>query len=95
MDYDFKNDRLKRVRDLYCFASLTGLRYSDVITLRQEHIQGKILKKTQKKTGQVNSIPLNDYALEILKCNKGNEKPLQGMAIQNLNNYIKLFELLE
>ncbi len=89
LNYDFRNDRLNRVRDLYCFASFTGLRYSDIISLRQEHIQGKILTKTQKKTGQINSIPLNDYALEILKHYHSNEKPLQGMAIQNLNDYIK------
>jgi integrase len=89
MNYDFKNPRLNKVRDLYCFASFTGLRYSDVISLRNEHIKGRMLTKTQKKTGQVNTIPLSDLALEILNRNKGNEKPLPGMAIQNLNEYIK------
>lgn len=89
MDYDFKNDRLNRVRDLFCFAGFTGLRYSDVISLRKEHIQGKILTKTQKKTGQVNSISLSNHALEILNRNKGKDKPLQVMASQNLNDYIK------
>jgi integrase len=89
MNYDFKNNKLNKVRDLYCFSSFTGLRYSDIISLRHEHINGKVLTKTQIKTGQLNSIPLNDYALQILSRNKGNEKPLPGMATQNLNDYIK------
>jgi len=88
-DHDFKNNRLNKVRDLYCFACFTGLRYSDVISLKHEHIKDKILTKNQVKTGEIKSIPLNNFALEILKRNVGNEKPLPGMAIQNLNYYIK------
>ena len=89
MNYDFNNLRLNKVRDLYCFSCFTGLRYSDIVSLKFEHINGKILTKTQKKTGQVNSIPLNDLALEILKRNAGNEYPLIRMSIQKLNDYIK------
>jgi integrase len=71
MNHEFDNNKLNKVRDLYCFASFTGLRYSDLISLQHVHIKGKILTKTQVKTRQVNSIPLNVFALEILKRNEG------------------------
>ena len=28
-------------RNMYCFASITGLRYSDVVSLKHEHIKDK------------------------------------------------------
>ena len=62
MDYKFEISRLQKVRDLYCFASFTGLRYSDVVSLKREHINNKMLTKTQVKTGYVKMIPLNDFA---------------------------------
>lgn len=67
LNYDFESKRLDRVRDLYCFACFTGLRYSDVVSLRHEHINGKLLTKTQVKTGSLKTLPLNKFALEILK----------------------------
>jgi integrase len=88
-NYEFKNERLNKARDLYCFASFTGLRYSDVISLRKEHINGKILTKTQVKTGQVKSLSLNDFAIEILKKYVGNKSPLPEISNQKLNDYIK------
>ena len=53
LNYDFKNSRLEKVRDLYCFACFTGLRYSDVISLKREHINGKLLTKTQDRKSVV------------------------------------------
>jgi len=88
-DYNFVINRLQKVRDLYCFASFTGLRYSDVVSLKREHINNKLLTKTQVKTGNVKMIPLNDFALEILKKYEGDENPLPRMTIQKINDYIK------
>jgi len=89
MDYNFESHRLNKVRDLYCFASFTGLRYSDVISLKREHINNKLLTKTQIKTGYVKTIPLNDFALKILKKYEEDENPLPKMSIQNINEYLK------
>ena len=89
MDYDFESNRLNKVRDLYCFASFTGLRYSDVITLKREHIKDKFLTKTQVKTGYVKTLPLNNFALQILRKYEEDENPLPKMSIQNINEYLK------
>ena len=89
MDYKFETNRLQKVSDLYCFASFTGLRYSDVISLKREHINNKLLTKTQVKTGYVKMIPLNDFALKILKKYEGDENPLPRMSIQKINDYMK------
>lgn len=89
LDYNFDTNRLKKVRDLYCFASFTGLRYSDVVSLKREHINNKLLTKTQVKTGYVKTLPLNNFALEILKKYQRDENPLPKMSIQNINEYIK------
>ena len=89
MDYKFEISRLQKVRDLYCFASFTGLRYSDVVSLKREHINNKMLTKTQVKTGYVKMIPLNDFALKILKKYEEDENPLPRMSIQKINDYIK------
>jgi integrase len=89
MDYNFEIHRLNKVKDLYCFASFTGLRYSDVISLRREHINNKLLTKTQVKTGYVKTLPLNDFALKILKKYEEDENPLPKMSIQNINEYLK------
>ncbi|MHC1705694.1 MAG: tyrosine-type recombinase/integrase [Tenuifilaceae bacterium] len=74
---------------LYCFASFTGLQNSDDISLKREHINVKFLTKTQAKTGYVKTLPLNNFALQILKKYKGEENPLSKMSIQNINEYLK------
>ncbi|BDX37050.1 integrase [Tenuifilaceae bacterium CYCD] len=89
LNYDFKNSRLEKVRDLYCFACFTGLRYSDVISLKREHFNGKLITKTQVKTGDVKTLPLNKFALEILTKYESEKSPLPKISIQNLNAYIK------
>lgn len=44
-------------RDTFLLACYTGLRYSDVKTLRQEHIQGKWIVKQMVKTGRTVQVP--------------------------------------
>ncbi|HVB02834.1 MAG TPA: hypothetical protein VNE41_03855, partial [Chitinophagaceae bacterium] len=53
------NNRLRQVRDVFCFSCTTGLRYSDLALLRREHIKGDEIKITVKKTKQSLTIPLN------------------------------------
>ena len=43
MDYNFDTIRLQKVRDLYCFASFTGLRYSDVVSLTHSTFLSKLI----------------------------------------------------
>ena len=61
--------RLERVRDLFLLQSFTGLRYSDVIRIRENHIHRKegYISLAQAKTLGSVRIPLNEVSLKILE----------------------------
>lgn len=63
-----KNGFLNRVRDLFIFSCLTGLRYSDVMNLRWSNVDTKKNSITiiMTKTKQQITIPLVQQALDIL-----------------------------
>lgn len=88
-NYDFENNTKNKVRDLFCFSCFTGLRYSDVNSLKREHINQNILSKTQVKTGTIKNIPLSIFAINILQKYQNEKYPLPRMAIQNINEYLK------
>lgn len=60
---------------IFLFSCYTGLRHSDVITLKWEDIAetdfGMIIRKRQKKTGGMLEVPLNGAAVSLLPP-KGN-----------------------
>lgn len=84
-----KNERLDRVRDLFCFSCVTGLRYSDLKQLQHDHIGKTEIQITVTKTKEPLKIPLNKYSLEILAKYKDELKPLPIISNQRLNEYIK------
>lgn len=88
-NHDFKNARLNQVRDVYCFSCFTGFRHSDIVSLKHEHIKEDHLLKFQKKSNSFKKVPLNPFALEVLKKYKNNESPLPVISNQNTNDYIK------
>src|SRR3954452_1017827 len=72
------NERLDKVRDLFIIACYTGLRFSDLIQLRDANLIDKKTKvkiKTQK-TGEVVIIPLHRFIKEILIKNNGVTPPI-------------------
>ncbi|MDP1843398.1 MAG: site-specific integrase [Sediminibacterium sp.] len=85
-------DRLSKVRDIFCFACATGMRYSDLNLLRWDHIKDDIITFTVKKTKSRLTIPLNEYSTAILARYKGNPKPLPMITNQKLNDYLKGWE---
>lgn len=85
----FNNDRLGRVRDLFCFSCVTGLRYSDLVQLNRNHIKGEYLEFTVFKTKESIEIPLNKYAKQILDKYKNAPTPLPRISNQKLNSYLK------
>lgn len=85
------NKRLDQVRDIFIFSCSTGLRYSDLVQLRWEHIRNQSIKMTAAKTGQTLDIPLNPYSAAILEKYKAQElaRPLPIISGQKTNDYIK------
>ncbi|MDW3209296.1 MAG: site-specific integrase [Reichenbachiella sp.] len=90
-NYDFKSNRLNHVKDTFCFACFTGLRFSDLTSLLPAHIHSDYILKNIQKTKEVNhKIPLNKYAKEILNRYKDTiHNPLPKISNQKYNSYIK------
>lgn len=88
---DFEK-RLLPVKDIFCFACFTGLRFSDINKLDNTHIKGNYLEIKTEKTKDSVRVPLNDFAKAILNKykNKFKEKPLPtGLTNQKTNAYLK------
>lgn len=86
--------KLKVVRDNFCFACFTGLRYSDISMLKPENIKGEYIELRTEKTKEFLKIPLSPYAKELLARNGGALPRLYSN--QKTNDYLKdLGELAE
>lgn len=86
------SQRLSEVRDNFCFACFTGLRFSDIHKLKNPNINDSFLEIKTEKTKDNLKIPLNIYAKEILAKYKGryHDKPLPtGISNQKSNDYLK------
>lgn len=90
-NFDFKSDRLSKVRDFYCFGCFTGLRFSDIQNLKPSNINDDYIKLNIKKTKQTDHvIPLNKFSQGILDKYKDTPfEPLPSISSQKLNKYIK------
>jgi integrase len=89
-NFDLSNSkRLAQTRDVFCFACVTGLRYSDLQQLKREHIKSDEIKLTVTKTKEILTIPLNSYSRAILKRYEEMLKPLPVISNQNLNYAVK------
>ena len=85
--YDFsKNLRLERCRDLFVFQASTGLRYSDVSRLSNEHLKGDVIHMTAYKNKKETFVPLTSRAKAILAKYDG---VLPIISEQRQNDYIK------
>ena len=84
-----KNIRLDKVRDLFLIGCYTGLRFADLVQLRDENLidKGNKIKLKTSKTGEVVIIPLNTRVKEILKKYSG--VPPQVISNQKMNEYLK------
>lgn len=91
LHFEFESLKLQRVRDVYCFACFTGLRYSDLANLEASNIFDSYIKLTIRKTrSQDHIVPLNQFALAILEKYKGSfHEPLPIISSQKLNKNIQ------
>jgi len=92
--YELENlsDKLQRVRDNFCFACFTGLRFSDIEKLTNSNIRPDYLEIKTEKTKDFIKVPLNYLAKEILSryTDHFSLKPLPtGISNQKTNEYLK------
>ncbi len=80
---------LAKVRDVFCFSCVTGLRYSDLAQLRREHIKSDRISLTVTKTKEPIEVPLTPYAFEILSRYPHQIKSLPVISSQKFNEYLK------
>lgn len=91
--------RLERTRDMFLFACYTGLAYSDVKTLKTEHLerdnQGRMwIKKKRVKTGVLSRIPLLPAAKILLDKYAGGETLMPIYSDKEVNLYLKDIAIL-
>ena len=100
MKTDFKGASANYIRDMFLFATFTGLSYSDLKNLQHNHLHQQangsmwiVLKR--KKTGVASHIPLLDIPLQIIEKYKntkfagGNGYVFKVQTKENLNLQLK------
>ncbi len=90
-DLEIVNPKLDRVRDIFCFGCFTGLRFSDIMNLKQENISNDTIQIQTIKTNGKTNIPLNQYSRKIYEKYRSDETYLLFNTISNqkMNQYLK------
>lgn len=94
------NERLDRIRDVFCFCALTGLAFTDVDHLRQEHFttdeEGQLwIHKPREKTAVMSRVPVLPQAATLLEKYRGDAncqargKLLPVPSNTKMNAYLK------
>ncbi|UOG74574.1 site-specific integrase [Hymenobacter tibetensis] len=78
---------LDNARSLFLLSCYTGLRYSDLVSIRLEHLRGSTLRLTTQKTKETVYIPLQARALPIVQRILAGG--VRAVSNQKLNDYIK------
>jgi integrase len=99
MKKEISNKRLEQIRDCFVFSCFTGLAYSDLKRLSNDHIVtgtdgGKWIKIKRMKTDNMSSIPILPITQKIIDkykndthC-KANNVLLPVRSNQKMNNYL-------
>lgn len=83
---------IEEIRDMFCLGCFTGLRYSDLIKLRQKHIYADSVHVITTKTSKPVTIELNDHSRSIVnKYQKSDPDELLFYTHPNqvCNRYLK------
>jgi integrase len=84
-----EHKKFEKVRDIFCLACTTGLRYSDLAQLKREHIKQDKIQITVQKTKEPLEIPLTPFSKIILERYQNNYKALPKISNQKMNDYLK------
>ncbi len=88
LKHDFKSDSLERVRDVFVFACVTGMRFGELKLISKDNISGNTLHLKEEKGAEkdVRTIPLGVIA-QYLLAKYQYRLPL--ISNQKQNDYIK------
>jgi integrase len=78
---------LDNARALFLMGCYTGLRFSDLVSLRPEHVYGTSIRLTTTKTSDTLFIPLRPEAQKLVQRMMANE--VHPITNQRLNEYVK------
>ncbi len=78
---------LDNARGLFLLSCYTGLRYSDLVSIRKEHVRDNALRLTMHKTRDLVTVPLRPEATALVERMLSGE--LRPVANQVLNRYLK------
>lgn len=92
--------RLEVIKDMFLMSAFTGLAFTDVSQLTDEHIVtdndgNKWIRKPRQKTKQMSNIPLLDVPLAIIEKYQGDKKAAKKGVLfpipcnQVMNRYLK------
>jgi len=78
--------KIEKVKHMAIFASLTGFRFSDIVSLTWESVftdshQGHYVQLKEKKTGNISNHPIPKAAYKILKLQSTNK----GLVFDNID----------
>ncbi len=89
-EHDFSgNERLEKVRDVFCFACFTGQRWSDIERFKKDQITGNNWHFKSFKTGKDIIVPLTGYAAPAMDILKKYDFELPKISAQKFNEYLK------
>lgn len=88
-EHEFKNKSLEKVRDIFVFACVTGMRFSDVSRVSINNIikEKNCISIYTQKTKEEVEIPLVHYSKTILEKYNYNLKVISN---QKMNDYLKI-----
>ena len=90
-DYQFAQNRLSQVRDMFVFCCYTGLAYAEMSNLSKEHLvkgfDGNTwIRMFRQKTNSIVSVPLLSKAQEVLDKHSNDDKLLPIITNQKFNS---------
>jgi site-specific recombinase XerD len=92
IDFRFEDKRQEQARDIFIFCAFTGLAYTDVKHLTNEHIRpsfdGKLwIRGKREKTGTEYNIPVLNIPKIILEKYRGKAKGDLALPVFDIMNY--------
>lgn len=86
LEFETNNERERKVLDVFLFGCMTGMRYSDIVSLDYSNVKNNIIGKYAKKTGGYFEVPMNKTAQKIWERN---DACLNHYSLQKFNLYLK------